>query len=406
MLNENTISKTKNVLLILGMQDHEEKLNDVCAHFCGEVVTSMANIKNDDQRQIYVCGDISQLNDEIEQVLILGEFSTNFEARVERTGCSLVSVGQVPVLVHDLGVFFKRFFTEDNLFERIQEEHAFQQLTESTKQSKARRTGIYLTDIVQEFVPDDGEVLHYRLLRCSSNLTGPTDNLRTTDKMIVNAINDAARNVFEQPPNLNHVLAQVYENKRDEGETRRERKAKISAHSDKTKDMYEDGLIAFCSFYDPTGFEKLARSTMDPYDWRYKKSSGLTQLYFKLKPTVMDENLIKTFSVMLYPNSVFFIPLSTNRLYTHEIRPSPLNIDRIPTRMGYVVRSSRAEAQFMNGQVYLKHDKTLIQLEPMIHQSMTTLRESYYQENSTDGQVSYGDVHFSMNTGDYKKPIY
>jgi len=100
------------------------------------------------------------------------------------------------------------------------------------------------------------------------------------------------------------------------------------------------------------------------------------------------------------------IPLSTNRLYTHEIRPSMLNIDRIPTRMGYVVRSSKAEALFMDNQTYLKEIDSLIKLEDMSQASMADLKDSYYEENITEHKVKYGKVHFSMNTGDYQKPIY
>ena len=276
----------------------------------------------------------------------------------------------------------------------------FQDLTESTKKSKALRTGIYLTDVTREVEDGEREVLNFRLLRCSSNLTGPTDNLRETDRMIMDAINAAAGEVFEQETSLNHVLAQIYENTKDDDERGRERKAKISAHSDKTKDMRADGLIAFCTFYDQEGFEHLEPSGVDPHDWCFKKTSGLTRLHFKLKPTAEGSGLVEEFAVTLYPNSLFIIPLSTNRLYTHAIRPSLLNVDRIPTRMGYVVRSSSAEARFMDGRTYLVEDGALIPLEPMTHDALTGLRRSYYEENRTADEIAYGEVRFSMNEGD------
>ena len=100
------------------------------------------------------------------------------------------------------------------------------------------------------------------------------------------------------------------------------------------------------------------------------------------------------------------IPLSTNRLYTHETRPSMLNIDRIPIRMGYVVRSSKAEALFMNHQTFLKENDELIKLEDINENSMNDLKSSYYKENKTENIIKYGKVHFSMNSGDYQKPIY
>ena len=73
--------------------------------------------------------------------------------------------------------------------------------------------------------------------------------------------------------------------------------------------------------------------------------------------------------------------------------------------MGYVVRSSKAEAVFMDNQAYIKEDGALIKLEEMTEDTMTSLRDSYYEENKTEHKVKYGKVHFSMNLGDYKKPI-
>ncbi|CAN0540007.1 unnamed protein product, partial [Laminaria digitata] len=351
---------------------------------------------------LYLCGDLGALEEDMPRARVIREHSVGFEDR----GFEVIGVGQVPLLVHGVGVLFPRFFEEEDLFHRLETEHVFQNLTESTKKSSALRTGIYLTDITREVAADGGEVLHHRLLRCSSNLTGPTDNFRDTDRMIMSAINDAASAVFEDETSLNHVLAQIYRNTKDTGDRPRERKAKIGAHSDKTKDMREDGLIAFCTFYDTSDFEGLKPSESDPYDWCYKKNSGLTRLLFKLKKDVEDDDLIEEFSVTLYPNSVFIIPLSTNRLYTHEIRPSMLNVDMIPTRMGYVARSSSAEALFKDGKVYLKDGEALIELAPMTRETLSRLRDSYYKENRTADEIAYGEVHFSMNSGDYKKPIY
>lgn len=84
-------------------------------------------------------------------------------------------------------------------------------------------------------------------MRCSTNLDGPTENFRQTDIEIVNAVNGVRAKFFEDSASLNHVLAQTYHNvKNDEGKSK---KAKISRHSDKTKDMPDNGLLAFCTFY-------------------------------------------------------------------------------------------------------------------------------------------------------------
>lgn len=336
---------------------------------------------------------------------IIKELSYNYETH-DKAKIQLIALGQAPVIIHGAGVYFRHFFNNDDYFHQVKTEHVFQHLTESTKPSTALRKGIYLAEVSKEETEEKKDVLHYRLLRCSSNLTGPTDNFRATDHKIMQALNEAANNVFEKKAKLNHVLAQVYENKKTTGAKTKETKAKIKAHSDKTKDMPKDGLIAFCTFYEKTNFQQLKPSSTDRYDWCYKQVSGLTKLYFKLKKTVSNETLKKEFSITLYPNSVFLIPLSTNRLYTHEIRPSLLNIDRIPTRMGYVVRCSKTEALFMNNQTYIKENGALIKLEQMTKETLANLRNIYFEENRTENRVEYGKVHFSMNSGDYQKPIY
>ncbi len=170
--------------------------------------------------------------------------------------------------------------------------------------------------------------------------------------------------------------------------------------------MPKEGLIVFCTFYDNVDVEHLKPSTTDRYDRCYKDISGLTKLHFKLKSTVNDVSLEKEFSVTLYPGSVFMIPLSTNRLYTHEIRPSMLNADKMPTRMGYVVRCSNLEAQYRNDQAYISDNGNFIKLEKMTEETQEDLRNSYYEENRSEQIITYGKIHFSMNAGDYEKPIF
>ncbi|MEY3442955.1 MAG: hypothetical protein RLZZ519_1236, partial [Bacteroidota bacterium] len=153
-------------------------------------------------------------------------------------------------------------------------------------------------------------------------------------------------------------------------------------------------------------FQHLKPSSTDQFDWCYKQGSGLTRLHFKLKKSVADESLAKEFTVTLYPNSVFLIPLSTNRLYTHEIRPSMLNIDMIPTRLGYVARSSSTEAIFRDAQTFILENGKWVPLEEMTPETMNSLKESYVEEKQTERRIQYGKVHFSMNRGDYQKPIH
>jgi hypothetical protein len=99
------------------------------------------------------------------------------------------------------------------------------------------------------------------------------------------------------------------------------------------------------------------------------------------------------------------MPLSTNRLYTHEIRSSTLDAELLPTRLGYVVRCSNAEAVHRVGHTFLKKGGTLVRLEPPTPEGMTELRKLYAEENKTQHFIEYGDGFlFSMNAGDYLAP--
>ena len=404
---ENEISKDKNVLVVL-QEDGQinSETHDLIDRFCGKVVNSFSAIQTvPGDKRIYVCGDITRIKDEFGPLYIIKELSRNYE-NYNKNNTHIITLGEVPIVVSNAGVYFRKLFTDDNYFNKIKSEHEFQELTESNKPSKAFRKGIYLTKVTKQQNEDGNEALDFRLLRCSSNLTGPTDNFRNTDHKIIDSLNDAVKYVFEHKTDLNHVLAQIYENKmRTEG-TEKEVKSRIKAHSDKTKDMPKDGLIVFCTFYDNVDVEHLKQSTTDRFDRCYKEISALTKLHFKLKSTINDDSLEKEFSVTLYPDSVFMIPLSTNRLYTHEIRPSMLNADKIPTRMGYVVRCSMLEARHMNNQTYIRENGNFIKLEKMTPETQEDLRNFYYEENKSEQIINYGKIHFSMNSGDYEKPIF
>lgn len=303
------------------------------------------------------------------------------------------------VLVHGVGVYYRRFFDlGHDYLNAIRTEHAFQSLTESTKPGTAHRTGIYLTPVTR-----DADELHFRLLRCSTNLAGPTENFRATDTLIVDALNQEADLLFKDHAPLNHVLAQIYHNTPADG-ARKQSKAKISAHADKTKDMPANGIMAFCTFYDQ--LEKLRPMPGDAFDLGHKGVSGLTRLHFRLKESVAERpGLASEFTLTLYPNSVFFMPLFTNRLYTHEIRASALDAELLPTRLGYVVRCSSTEAVHKEGHTFLKRDGELVELEPPTPEGMTELRRLYAEENTSHAFVDYGGRFlFSMNTGDYLAP--
>ncbi|UUY49149.1 hypothetical protein NRK68_19220 [Streptomyces yangpuensis] len=388
---EACIDEAGNILVAPStLRDH-----DLIRDFFGATITPEELASADlAGRTVYLCGDVSGIDgrqlESAARVFVIRELS-------EGDGpWTVVDGGRVPVRVHGAGVYYRRFFDLDaGHFGRIRAEHAFQSLTESTKPGTAHRSGIYLTPVTQ-----DGDALHFRLLRCSTNLSGPTEGFRATDTEIVDALNREAASVFRNHAPLNHVLAQIYHNTLATAE-RKQSKAKISAHADKTKDMPGNGIMAFCTFYD--GLDKLQPMAEDAFDHGLKRASGLTRLHFRLKEEV--DGLPSQFSLTLYPGSVFFMPLSTNRLYTHEIRPSTLNAEALPTRLGYVVRCSSSEAVHRNGQTFLKTADDLVELGPPTQEGMDELRRLYAEENRTSSFIDYGDRFlFSMNSGDYVAP--
>jgi hypothetical protein len=138
------------------------------------------------------------------------------------------------------------------------------------------------------------------------------------------------------------------------------------------------------------------------FDYLYGDASIFTELQFK--PKSSDK---KEFSVILYPNSVFIIPLSTNRDYTHRIKAPTLPKKFHPTRLGYVVRSAETTALFVkDGHIEVEDNKEKYVLEPATEESIKRLRELYYRENTTTDIIDYSgtDLKFSFNLGDYMKP--
>lgn len=410
-----------NVMLVLLAPLHQDtathkRLCGFADNFAGIVVTHVdklpPSVKN---KTVYICGDMTEVSRmkkhrlyDAARIFVVRQGSYNFS--FDSHPYTLVDMSNVPVSVHDMGVMYPRFFdeTEESLFHQINSDHSFQEMTEGDKPGTAYRTGAYLSSVKQ--VEDD---LQFNLLRCSSNLAGPTLGFRETDKRIVQTLNEEASSIFDNAAELNHVLAQVYHNK-PATSSRKETKAKIKAHADKTKDMPTNGIMAFCTFYD--NLKGLQRSMPDdPYDYGYpsssgaKMTSGLTTLHFRLKDSVASRptcHWTPEFTVKLYPGSVFFMPLSTNRLYTHEIRPSLLDAEKLPTRLGYVVRCSKTLAVHRNGQTHIVPDNgKLIPLQPPDAKGVYRLREIYRTENISDQVVDYGMFPFSMNKGDYERPI-
>ncbi|MEU1815883.1 hypothetical protein ABZ543_11880 [Streptomyces roseifaciens] len=400
---EACIEDSSNILVAPSTLQDDDLIRD----FFGPTITpeDLASGSSDlAQKTVYLCGDISGISSRqlhaADRVFVIRDLSHGYHEDADNPW-TLVELGRVPIRVHGVGVYYRRFFgLGADHFGQIRAEHAFQSLTESTKPGTAHRSGIYLTPVTR-----NGDELHFRLLRCSTNLSGPTESFRPTDTRIVGALNREAAAVFRNQAPLNHVLAQTYHNTLATAE-RKQSKAKISAHADKTKDMPVNGIMAFCTFYDQ--LDKLQPLAEDAFDYGVRGASGLTKLHFRLKEPIEERDgiaLPPQFTLTLYPGSVFFMPLSTNRLYTHEIRPSALDAELLPTRLGYVVRCSSTEAVHKNGHTFLKAAGDLVKLELPTPAGMNELRRLYAEENRTSSFIDYGDEFlFSMNTGDYLAP--
>lgn len=295
--------------------------------------------------------------------------------------------------IHNVGTMFPNYFSNEvDYFSQFLANHTPQLLTESNKDDVAYRKGVYLSE-----VSDDNQ---FKLLRCSTNLQGPTEKFSDLDRSIISKLNTTAKDLYENPAELNHVLAQVYYNHKI-GE--KSRCARIARHSDKTKDMPKNGIMAFCTFYDSIDNKKYHANPDDPNDVLYKNTSVLTKLRFIRKNN--DATLPERFDVLLYPNSAFFIDLNTNRLFTHEIVPPPLPAELIPTRLGYVVRCSKQDAHFVNGQTLIKNTKGKWEpLQPPTAEGVSKLKEQYRIENISTDLVNYDFFNFSLNEGDYLPP--
>jgi hypothetical protein len=387
-------------------------------NFCGIVITDISKLIDYKFARgvtiIFMAGNIEQIYDSIKDkkyklFFAVKELSYNMIID-ESKNYELITIGSVPINVHNVGILFRNFFdSTKNYFDLFNSEHNAQYLKESTKPGVAFRKGIYLTD-----VEETKEGIQFNLLRCSTNLDGPTDNFRATDHEIVSKVNNISKYFFKDDIELNHVLAQIYYNVVVDN---KQRKAKISEHSDKTKDMPEEALIAFITFYEDyyndtfnnEHMKQVKRSDEDSYNFLYNKTSVLTTLKFRLKDDAKECNYVKEFEVILYPNSVFLITLEMNRLYTHRIIPSILPIQHIPIRLGYVLRCSNTPAMFKDDQTYIikkgKKDDKYIKLEPPTSEDVKELKVLYSKENRTTEVINYGDIYFSLNNGDYMKPI-
>jgi len=365
---------------------------DFVGDFCGKVVKSLNEVSDKPHFILYFTGDCNTLD--LKQfkyltVYVIQELSENIQDIHD-----VVTVGQVPLNVHGMGVFFPRFFNEE-YFDVLQEQHTFQPLTESNKCDMAYRKGLYISHVYE-----NGK--KFSLLRCSTNFEGPTEQFQEADIEILKQVNRIANLMYTRPIRLNHVLAQLYINTGP-------KKARIKSHADKTKDMPKDAVFAFCTFYDTSAQNKGKNIIQHGYDRCYKNHSMtiFTKLRFKLKETARSacasNDLMKQFELVLYPNSLFLMNLHTNRLYTHEIIPSSCEVQHVPTRIGYVIRCSHTDA------IYCEEDQKVYvqgnELKMADSKEREYIKSLYMDENTSHYVIDYPGLFFTLNQGDLIKPV-
>ncbi|EME46243.1 hypothetical protein DOTSEDRAFT_32894 [Dothistroma septosporum NZE10] len=210
---------------------------------------------------IYFCGDAAAMRGVPR--------TTDTKARIVRELCTntskdsehfdYVSLGEVPLNFHNLAVYDRSCLdSSKDYFHDLQAKHQVQKLTESNKE--------------------------FNLLGYSSNLEGPTLAFAEEDRQIMARVRVLANENFELLPSLNRVLAQVHKNSMtvNSANKTKEHKASIKSHSDKTKDMPVNGVIAFCTFYSPDRSTYKA-NVNDRFDRCYKNQSVLTRIRFKSK---------------------------------------------------------------------------------------------------------------------------
>lgn len=400
-MDECELTQSKNVMVWLNPADVDGG-SELRNKFFGTVLTNMADTIAFDfaNKTVYLCGDakkaLSCIGGSAEMVFVVRQLVTvSIENPVEAQ-VFFINVGEVPLNVHGLGVFFPRRFADS--FASLGSGHNLQDLRESDKESVSLRRGIYLSEVT---TLENGDS-EFNILRCSTNLDGSTEAFTSEEKKALFSLNYDASWCFNNAAPINHILMQKYENKDN-------KKGSIKDHSDKTEDMPANGVMAFVTTYDPATMPAGAKQV--GFDWQLNGLSLCTRLRFCLKKelTPSIERPAK-FDVLLYPGSVLLIPLSTNRMYTHTVKPSALPADKIPVRTSLVARCSKTTvvhsvATSMN---YIIDNETgeRVAMQPIDDQGRDWMREKYYEENLTAKVVDYGKkpIPFSMNKGDYLKP--
>jgi hypothetical protein len=348
-------------------------------HFCGKVVENVREIKRSINTIIYFCGNA--LRSPLD-AFVIKELSYNITTQ------STVSLGAVPINISGAGIMFRRFFTKDCIFSEITNDRAFKQVTENCGSEKIAHTGLFLSPVERH---RDG--LKYYIQRSRMVCSEPLSCMKTIDAEITSLVNVSVNSFFKSKVRFNHIFADLHSPAEN-------RKYKPFNKSENTKDMHADALIAYCTFYkDYDGLDFIRQSSDDSiFDCAYGGTSIFPKMRFKLKRDApLDKYMRNSFTVTLYPNSLFVISLSTNRFYTHEvIMPNTKKL----TRVNYTLCSSKTWVLFRN-RPYIYENGILTRMDKI---GGERLEELCSKENNSSIKIDYPNVYCSLSEGDYKEP--
>ena len=108
---ENKISKNKSVLVVFSQGGHiSHELQYLTENFCGIVVKDFREVPQmSNDKRVYICGDLTEFDSNGTFVYVIKELSQNYE-NLNPDNVQLITLGQVPVVVHEAGVYFRHFF--------------------------------------------------------------------------------------------------------------------------------------------------------------------------------------------------------------------------------------------------------------------------------------------------------
>ena len=139
---------TKNILVInqLTLDNFRQPvslidINYIMDNFCGKVQSSIDDYNSNNI--YYLTGDINKFNTQsfTNIYYIVKELSYNYNDN------NIINIGQVPININNVGVYFRNFFDDKDYFSLLSKEHEFQDLTESNKPGISYRKGIYITKV-------------------------------------------------------------------------------------------------------------------------------------------------------------------------------------------------------------------------------------------------------------------